>query len=249
MSDDLHTQALEALQRTSAHPSDPRVRITRNPADLVAIHCEGVSAVIWKRELPQAVKDAVANMNTVPFPNECRALSVDFTGKSHVAKGRESPELIAQLPPPVKEDMLNLSKVFLQAVNGNSGSLRENVSYQNPADPGLPCTGGARMPHIDGFDIRLNTIYSTNEKMGTEWYPVEKDRRDKLRKEFAAAADSEAVKRKYGLQQISTGEVTIFKGHGNRFHGNDVEETSDQFLHSEPLPRPGVFRLGYLIGV
>ncbi len=237
-------KALEALRHTRPHPADPRVRITSNPDDLIAIHCAGVSAVIWQRELPPQVKEAVANMNTAPFPNECRSLSVDFTGRSEVMPGRESPELVAQVPAAIKEDMEYLSKIFLRAVNSGEGLLRENVSYQNPADPKQPCTGGARMPHIDGFKVRLNTIYSANEKMGTEWYPVSAEQRIALRNEFAKAASTEAVKRKYGMQQISTGEVTIFKGESNL-----GMELPDQFFHSEPAPRPGIFRLGYLIGI
>ena len=236
-------QAKQALLRTRAHPSDPHVRITSNPDDLIAICCEGVRAVIWQRELPAQVKEAVANMNTAPFPNECGSISVDFTGRSRDQLGRENPMLVAQVPAAVKADMQYLSQVFLKAVNGDSGLLRENVSYQNPADPDQPCKGGARMPHIDGFEVRLNTIYSTEAKMGTEWYPVTAEGRDSLRAEFRTAADKESVKQKYGLQQIATGEVTIFKG-----VGGDVP-ADDQFLHSEPAPRQGVFRLGYLIGV
>lgn len=235
-------QASQALQRTAAHPSDPRVRITSNPDDLIAICCEGVRAVIWKRELPAQVMEAVANMNTAPFPNECGSMSVDFTGKSHRV-ARENAELEGQVPAAVKADMQYLSAVFLKAVNSESGLLRENVSYQNPADPDKPCKGGARMPHVDGFEVRLNTIYSTAATMGTEWYPVTTEGYDSLRAEFRTAADPMAVKQKYGLRQISTGDVTIFKGE------NGGVPADDHFPHSEPAPRPGVFRLGYLIGI
>jgi hypothetical protein len=234
-------QASQALLRTTAHPADPRVRITSNPDDLIAICCEGVRAVIWKRELPAQVREAVANMNTASFPNECNSIGVDFTGKSY--RLRENKELEEHVPAVIKADMQYLSKVFLKAVNGDSGMLRESVSYQNPADPEQPCKGGARMPHIDGFEVRLNTIYSTGATMGTEWYPVTADGYLSLRAEFRSAEDPEMVKRKYGRQQISTGDVTIFKG------GDGEVPADDHFPHSEPAPRQGVFRLGYLIGV
>ena len=244
MFDDLvdRYKAKQALLRTRAHPSDPRVRITSNPDDLIAICCEGIQAVIWQRELPAAVKEAVANMNTAAFPNECGSISVDFTGKSERMPGRENSGLVGQVPAAVKADMEYLSQLFLNSFNANSGMLRENVSYQNPGEPDKPCKGGARMPHVDGFEVRLNTIYSTAPTMGTEWYPVTTEGRENLRAEFRTAADKEAVKQKYGLQQIATGEVTVFKG-------GDSPSVGDQFLHSEPAPRQGVFRLGYLIGV
>lgn len=236
----LKRKAMEAFNRTAAHPVDPRVRLTCNPDDLAAIHCDGVSAVIWQREMPAAVHDALAGLGEGWFEKTVGSLAVNVSGFKTLQDeyGKQN------LPAPICADILDLSALFLRVSGCDPRNVREMVNYQQGVAPEYELFKPIPfLPHTDGYSLRLGTVFSRARGMGTQWHPrnVTDDAFEK--RAPLSRREIEAIKKAYGIQQIETGHVVIFKG--ERHH---TYPARDHFCHSTPLPVQGVARMGYFVG-
>lgn len=238
---ELKHKAMEAFNRTAAHPADRRVRLTDNPEDLTAIHCDGVSAVIWQREIPLAVYDALGLLDDGWFKKTVGSFAVNVSGIKELQDkyGKED------LPPAICDEIVNLSGLFLRVSGGIPRTLREMVNYQQGATSeyerfkAIPY-----LPHTDGYSLRLGTIFSRAKLMGTQWHPAGALSEEVLdKKGMLTRWEVEAIKKAYGIEQIETGHVVIFKGERNRIY-----PARDHFCHSTPLPIQGAARLGYFVG-
>ena len=100
---------------------------------------------------------------------------------------------------------------------------------------------GHSLPHIDGgFRERLVAVYTTDETMGTEWYPGDPAILDVQNRVNAAdIKDIRKAKEDFNVQQVRPGDVLVLKGTG---------ASGSRLLHSSPHPKPGVLRIARLYG-
>ncbi len=242
----LKFKAMRAFSRTQEHPAYSGVRIAYTPEDMVVIHRKGVSAVIWDRGLPPELQSAIASMDASRFPVKSAAQAVDVDQEDLNPKA----PWLQDIPAEIRQDMAKLNKLFAKVCGRKGGQI---INTQNADESNLEeaFRGVAKLPHTDGFGLRLGVAYSQDETAGTQWYPVKASAHAGLIREFKAAADIELLKKKYNMQQLKAGQVILFKGRDQhrQKQGKDTYPAADHFLHSGPKPKAGVFRMGYFIGL
>lgn len=245
--DTLRDRATAAFSRTTPHPADPRVRLAKNAGDLIAIHCTGVSAVIWQRRLSKNLKRAIAQMAKSPFNDGVSSFPVNYLRRRNHQKINDNISKSRHIPECIRGDMLRLGKIFTKTAGVTPKNMTvEMVNYQNLDDAAKDFDRSLLVlaPHTDGFNLRLGTIYSAEDDLGTEWYNMPVNKLAHVKAQFQKSKKPETLKKKYNVQSTQTGHVMIFKGYMPSNNEAPYPE-GEHFVHSMVTPRANAFRLGY----
>lgn len=221
--------------KVSPHAVAGFARVVTAPEDLCVINDPDVSVAIWPRPLPDAVTQALKNIDATRFPENIGAAEqwIDPPRTNHAGDPR--------LPGALKNDMQDMYSLFT-TVAGEGTARLAYYSYRDTAPPGYHDDRNVFQPHADSdVKMRLIVSYTLDPDLVTEWYPVLGNRAEgRIVRDLRDADDVAAAKRIHNVQKDPPGTVMIFRG---------LEGGGAPLIHNIPVPRRNVFRLVYTVHI
>lgn len=246
----------KALNRTTAHPLDSAVRIAHHEDDLAALHYRNkVRAVIFKRDLPPAVKAELGRYEVLHRGITAKlgpAIKINPFKSTFNESAHTNPSL--KNCPAIMADMAHVAALFYKASGRFSFSKPQGLNmtqwYMDIDDPETKETYFWQTePHIDTHraDSQRMTCAYTEERahMGTGWFPgsFSLSEAHHIAEEYSAAGNPQTVLDKYNHQTTDAGDLVFF--HTELANGTDTTELS--LLHNSPIPPPNKVRLCLLL--
>lgn len=249
----------KAFNRTSPHPADPAVRIAHHEDDLAALHYRNKArAVIFKRELPQAVIDELKNYNVRrPGITQSYGPAVQIHPfKKTFNQSVNAPNSLNNSPA-LMADMAYIASVFCKAAgrtifNRHYG-LKMTEWLLDMDDPQTFARYNEKLaPHTDGPLLdprRLTCAYTENPAgMGTAWFPGTFNSTEvkEITEELRKVNHAPETLKKYHYQTTDAGDLIFF--HTN-FPQNAAQkdERKLSLLHASPKPPANKPRLLLLL--
>lgn len=240
----------KAFDKTTGHPLNENVRVTKTFKGLAAIMREQVQAVIWQKSIPANVQSDFLQID--PWPDRSRDLQaprIKSVLGITIINDRDS---VLDLPKSLVDDIASMNNHFRRATGAWAHEIPSSKSFMRydffTESLNRLIVVKIIEPHRDErFRYRLVTAYADpTNKQETVWYPglIDAMELQRFSGELIGARDMRVLLNEFdsrhNAQTLNSGDVIIFKG--------GQQETPDRaIVHRGPFPRTNVPRLSLVI--